>query len=280
MKKRQKWKEYCKAHPGAASAAGMVLIIAAFFLAFCMPIRIGRHNIKMNAQKTLQENAQAYGLENIRTEIEKSEADGTIMLSLYADKPQSMNHEALYKAVRQIQVCAAGNRNWGIYGVYINGDACRAGEDALEWGGKTVYKTSKRKETQIASQKPYVGMDAEYIEKTSLGAADQKQVKTERIADGIQKVCTTYIWKNADGQTIFTALVESINGWSQKITQVKECSPQKSSDTQIKTNPSAEKPASDSYHSQKYTTAEDFYDDNYDNFFSYEDAETYYEKYK
>ena len=35
--------------------------------------------------------------------------------------------------------------------------------------------------------------------------------------------------------------------------------------------------SSDPYHASDYATPEDFYDDNYDEFFSYEDAESYYQ---
>ena len=50
--------------------------------------------------------------------------------------------------------------------------------------------------------------------------------------------------------------------------------PQKPSGSYSYSPPS---PSSDPYHASDYATPEDFYDDNYDEFFSYEDAESYYQ---
>lgn len=120
---------------------------------------------------------------------------------------------------------------------------------------------------RIANGVPYVGMLESEIKRTSLGfPSSNVQHNYERI-DGKQYTTNIYTFKKGNA-TVFTArcargVVIDVCDYRSK--------PIEPYTTKKKTN--KEK---DTYNVNDYASEEDFYDDHYDDFFDYYDAENYY----
>lgn len=117
---------------------------------------------------------------------------------------------------------------------------------------------------------PYVGMSEYYIAQTILGDDFEKNSSYERVNREQVKV-TVYRFKRGTS-TIFIAKcmkgsVTEVIDYRDSLKTTKSYS---SSWSSGKTN------NNDRYAVNEYRNAEDFYDDNYDNFWSYEDAEDYF----
>lgn len=290
MKKWKKWKDYCNEHPIAGVCVGLAeitLIILVLWLVWLGKKSIGKYTLRNEAQTALLNQAQEVGLENVHLEFDERSDDKMAYMDLYADKPKNMNTEELFYALRKIKDLEDNSSSWDISAIYIDGKSCYADKDSMKWDGKLAYRTPelREKESRIASSKPYVGMEAKYIEKTSLGKATEKESKWSRGYQGFTSGYMIYTWCNEKGQTIFTAAVKSSKMGSRvyesEVVQVQEFTPKNDSSSygSYSYTPGSGQ-SGDKYHAKKYKTAEDFYDDNYDNFFSYEDAESYYEKHK
>lgn len=140
--------------------------------------------------------------------------------------------------------------------------------------GKEIKALAVKKDmettSRIRKKLPYAHMPPEYIQKTKLGEADSVKVYGE------SKV---YIWKSADGCTIFKATIDS-NGYVSEAEKYNE-NTHWNGDTLLSTHEEYDRKPSYSYNSDPYdagaySSAEDFYYDNYDDFFDYEDAEYYW----
>lgn len=140
--------------------------------------------------------------------------------------------------------------------------------------GKEIKAIAVKKDmettSRIRKKLPYAHMPPEYIQKTKLGEADSVKVYGE------SKV---YIWKSADGCTIFKATIDS-NGYVSEAEKYNE-NTHWNGDTLLSTHEEYDRKPSYSYNSDPYdagaySSAEDFYYDNYDDFFDYEDAEYYW----
>ncbi len=289
MKKGKKWEDYCNEHPMAGVCVGLAeitLIILVLWLAWWGKKSIGKYTLKNEAQTALLNQAQEVGLENVSVEFHEISDEDMAYADLYADKPKNMNTEELFHALRKIEELEENSPNWDIYAIYIDGKSCSVDEDYMKWGGKVAYRTQelREKEQSIASGKPYVGMDVKYIEKTSLGQATEKKSKWTIGEKGFSNGYVTYIWCNEKGQTIFTATVKSMmfkkQVFENAVVQVQEFEPKKNNLYGSYSYTPSSGQSGDRYNAKKYKTAEDFYDDNYDDFFSYEDAESYYNKHK
>ena len=290
MKKWKKWEDYCNEHPMAGVCVGLAeitLIILVLWMIWLGKRSIGKYTLKNEAQTALLNQAQEAGLENVSIEFREISDEDMAYVDLYADKPKNMNTDELFHALRKIKNLEDNSPNWDICAIYIDGKSCYADEDSMEWGGKVAYRTPelREKERRIASGKPYVGMEAEYIEKTSLGKATEKKFKSSYGFNGMSSGYMIYTWCDEKGQTIFIAAVSCLSTKDRKyeseVEQVKEFTPKNNSSSygSYSCTPSSGQ-SGDKYNARKYSTAEDFYDDNYDNFFSYEDAESYYNKHK
>lgn len=289
MKKWKKWEDYCNEHPMAGVCMGLAeitLIILVLWLAWFGKKSIGKYTLRNEAQTALLNQAQEVGLGNVRLEFDERSDDKMAYMDLYADKPKNMNTEELFYALRKIEDLENNAPNWDISAIYINEKPCYADKDSMKWDGKIAYRTPelREKERRIALDKPYVGMEAEYIEKTSLGQATEKKFKSSYGFNGMSSGYMVYTWCDEKGQTIFIAAVGCLSTkdrkYESKVEQVKEFTPKSSSSYGSYSYTPSSGQSGDKYHAKKYRTAEDFYDDNYDNFFSYEDAESYYEKHK
>lgn len=112
---------------------------------------------------------------------------------------------------------------------------------------------------------PYVGMDEDWIDITSLGTHDKLRHNDE-MKNGEVYQANLYDFKNRDGAVIFTARClfgQVIAVWDYR------------DDPQ---EPYSYKPAydPDPYDAKDYSHPDDFYYDHYDDFWDYEDAEDYY----
>lgn len=269
--------------------AAMAVTSLMLLVVWMAMIIIQKHE-SANGIKMLQQQAQTAGLENIQIEISEKEVTH---LSLYADQPDSMNMKTLYTTLQNMKALDESKPAWKIENYTINGKDCLMGDGVMKLDGREVYKTEKyKKEEKIRQNKPYVGMPAEYIEKTCLGKPDKKHELFEKTDDGNEIPYTRYDWSNSYGDRTYSVVVKSVkksgSTKSDEVVQVMKfetpnhiVSPEKneSSYGSYSYTPGGGQ-SGDKYHAKKYKTAEDFYDDNYDNFFSYEDAEGYYEKHK
>lgn len=113
---------------------------------------------------------------------------------------------------------------------------------------------------------PYVGMSEDYIGITSLGKPSEDVRHNFQCINGEQYFTNLYDFYNGK-KVIFTA--RCISG---RVTEIWDW--RDSPDVSV---PSfSPKPSSDPYNVDEYSNEEDFFDDHYDDFFSYEDAEEYY----
>lgn len=112
---------------------------------------------------------------------------------------------------------------------------------------------------------PYVGMDEDWIDITSLGAHDDLRHNNETKNGKIYEA-NLYDFENSDGAIVFTA--RCLFG---RVTHVSD----------YRDNPWDPKSYTpvydpDSFDAKDYSHPDDFYYDHYDDFWDYEDAEDYY----
>ena len=129
---------------------------------------------------------------------------------------------------------------------------------------------AKRKAAQPASQRtetpqaevPYMGMSESRISETALGAPSRTEFIDNKFGEG---KLGFYYW-DRDGKNIFVARTED--------NKVRSTTDMRKVKTTRKTTQTQEK--SDPYDVYSYTNEEDFYDDHYDDFLDYEEAEAYW----
>ena len=145
----------------------------------------------------------------------------------------------------------------------------------------TSRKTYTTQATTVRSSEiPYIGMPESAIEYTHLG----KPTEVESCVD-FYRIKALHRWRKyrwqKNGVTIFKATVwywdfandKAVDGY------VHDVCDWRSDVTRRYVPPTTKKqttPANDPYHAKDYSNEEDFYDDNYDDFFDFEDAEDYY----
>lgn len=129
----------------------------------------------------------------------------------------------------------------------------------------------KREEERLRNSIPYVGMSESNIANTSLGSPSPTVRHNSQVIGGNVYKANIYDFKSGS-RTIFTA--RCVQG---KVTEVldKRDAP-KSTYTPSTPNKKSSTEKSDPYNVYEYYDAEDFYEDNYDDFFEYEEAEDYY----
>lgn len=112
---------------------------------------------------------------------------------------------------------------------------------------------------------PYVGMDEDWIDITSLGAHDELRHNDE-MENGKVYQANLYDFKNSDGATIFTA--RCLFGQVIAVWDYRDDPQEPYSYTPVY-DP-------DPFDAKDYSHPDDFYYDHYDDFWDYEDAEDYY----
>lgn len=112
---------------------------------------------------------------------------------------------------------------------------------------------------------PYVGMDEDWIDITSLGAHDELRHNNETKNGKIYKA-NLYDFKNRDGAVIFSA--RCVFGSVTQVWDYRDDPWEPYSYTPVY-DP-------DPYDAKDYSHPDDFYYDHYDDFWDYEDAEDYY----
>ena len=112
---------------------------------------------------------------------------------------------------------------------------------------------------------PYVGMDEDWIDITSLGVHDGLRYNNE-VKNGTVCKANLYDFENSDGAVIFTA--RCLSG---EVTQVWDYR-----DDPRKQNSYTPVYDPDPFDAKDYIHPDDFYYDHYDDFWDYEDAEDYY----
>ncbi len=130
-----------------------------------------------------------------------------------------------------------------------------------------------RQENWNKNGAPCVGMKESEITKTSIG----RYSKTGGNYEGSKK-CNLYYWFNSKGEQIY-----SVRCCEGKVIQVWDDRDDprsfKVKSTKSYYNSSSKSSSNDDdYNVKDYYSAEDFYDDHYDDFFDYYDAEDYYEE--
>lgn len=122
---------------------------------------------------------------------------------------------------------------------------------------------------KITNGVPFVGMSEASISSTTLGSPSSKVRHNYECISGEQYLANLYDFYNG-GKKIFTA--RCVNG---KVTEVWD---ERNTTSYVPNYSSSSKADKDSdpYDANSYYHAEDFYDDHYDDFFDYEDAEDYF----
>lgn len=153
----------------------------------------------------------------------------------------------------------------------------------LEAAYEPIYKEIEKKRREeyqreqeellkrIRSDVPYVGMSEKYIDETILGKHAPKVRGNTAMVNGKRYSATIYDFVRK-GKVVFSA--RCIQG---KVTEIWDW----------RDDPSPGYTGSyefleedDPYHASDYRSVERFYEANYDNFFSFEDAESYYRRHK
>lgn len=160
----------------------------------------------------------------------------------------------------------------GISPSFQGGDVAALRQE-IEADLPAYYERERQKEEQrlqeekAAARKgvPYVGMDEDWIDITSLGVHDDLRHNNE-VKNGEIYQANLYDFENSDGALIFTA--RCVFGRVTEVWDYRD-DPWKGSSYTPTYDP-------DPYDAKDYSHPDDFYYDHYDDFWDYEDAEDYY----
>ena len=137
-----------------------------------------------------------------------------------------------------------------------------------------LYEQKKAEEKafreKIRNGVPFVDMPESEIRNTSLGAPSQDVRHEYEIIGGQRYEAKVYEFRK-DNKLIFTA--RCVKG---KVTKVHDYRKTSSNSYTYHYSSGSNSSKDDPYNAKGYSNAEDFYDDNYDDFFDYYDAEDYY----
>lgn len=147
-------------------------------------------------------------------------------------------------------------------------DEYLAEKERLEKENKA--KEKKEEAARIRRSVPYVGMSEDYIAKTILGD-NFEVIRSFKMVDGLREDFNVYRFKRGSS-IVFVASclkgrVVSVNDYRADPWKTEDYTFSWSSE---KTNDD------DPYNAKDYYDPEDFYEDNYDDFWDYEEAEDYY----
>lgn len=157
----------------------------------------------------------------------------------------------------------------------IIAEETKAKEPAAE---KKDYKPTEPKTTSKIDEDdiyrndyPFYGMDEKYVEKTILGKADRIDSDYEVYGDHII-ITKSYIWLNSNGTYRAYAITgeDLFEEGKRMVYSFTDCGKK----TYYSSGKSSSK--SDPYNAKDYGYADDFYDEYWDDFYDYEDAEDYW----
>lgn len=145
-------------------------------------------------------------------------------------------------------------------------------EEELEYQERIEKLKLEKEEAKIKNGVPYIGMKESYISKTKLGKYRYSYRDDFEYGEGMRLIETTvYQFYDLKGNRIFDAYCKEgyvIKVEDHRSTPIKPYVPKYDLDDY------------DPYDIDRFSNAEDFYDDNWDYFMSYEDAEDYFNEHK
>ena len=144
----------------------------------------------------------------------------------------------------------------------------------------TEVSTTKETTEYIVASAPYKGMLESSINRTELGAPTEVEECRDFYKLQARARYKKYTWKK-NGVTVFKATVRywdyknktATSGYVSDITDWRS-----SATSTYRYTTKKHKSTTDPYNAKDYSNEEDFYDDHYDDFFDYYDAEDYYNK--
>lgn len=149
--------------------------------------------------------------------------------------------------------------------------------DGTLYRGITPISTPGGTQSTYISGNPYEGMSEDSINYTDLGPADDVEKCKDFSALREERRTKTYRWYNANGRTKAIATVSYKNGKGYVSSfSLLEYDAEAVKEARQKLKEEKKSTGSDPYHASDYSDSEDFYEDYYDDFYDYEDAEDYY----
>ena len=174
-------------------------------------------------------------------------------------------------SVNDVGKCIRGIGNSDKYGITYYDES----KEGMKLPEDYFVTDRKPVEPQYVADVPYVGMSEDNIHRTRLGrCTDYFQNRSTKYhdKDGRARMQTVYRFYK-DKKWIYAAIC--LDGRVIEVSDFRKDAKPISSGSSWK--PQSER---DRYDIDRYSNAEDFYDDNIADFFSYEDAETYYNDHK
>jgi len=228
------------------------------------------------------------GLENIDVEVvkkDKYEGHNVYYIIINATKEKygikSVEIFRLNKELENTKVPL--ELSLTLHELYINDDKYYNGIDGdkLYRNGNIIYQV-RSQYTSSSAAKPYEGMSEASINFTDLGKADKVEPCKDFSKMRAERRYKKYKWYDNKGRVIFTATTSySKNGRAVEgyVSSVSEITYDDKAIQQAKKDLSKQKKeekSKDPYNAKDYKFAEDFYEDHYDDFFDYYDAEDYF----
>ena len=150
-----------------------------------------------------------------------------------------------------------------------------------------IEKSNQEFLASLKTKIPYEGMSEKYIDSTIMGK--HHKYKNEVVGGGMRWETTVqkYYWENIEGDTILyvdceDGVVKDVIKYGVDYFWTSDGRPIYSAVNPYrhsKKKSSTKKSYDDPYDVNDYSSPEDFYDDNYDDFWDYEEAEDYYNSY-
>lgn len=143
-----------------------------------------------------------------------------------------------------------------------------------------IEESNRQFYAKLKTKLPYEGMSEDYIDSTMMGKHD-KLIADDDNDDFVYNV---YYWNANNGDTMLA--VSCINGKVDHVSKYYEWAywtsdgkPKPNGTNYRSSSTKKRNKNSDPYNVNDYSDPEDFYDDNYDDFWDYEEAEDYYNSY-
>lgn len=140
-----------------------------------------------------------------------------------------------------------------------------------------VYPTDSNTSLTFVNGYPYEGMSEDLINATDLGEADEVVYCKDFSALRADRRYKTYNWYNSNGRKKATATVYYKNGEGYVSSfSLIEYNSEAMKEAGRKLREEKKSSKTDQYNTKDYSDPDDFYEDYYDDFYDYEDAEDYY----
>lgn len=149
----------------------------------------------------------------------------------------------------------------------------KVNKEHMENLGKQSEKRRKEYLEKIAKGVPYVGMIESDIGKTSLGSPSAPVRHSYEIIGGERYTVNIYDFKRG-GKVVFTA--QCVNRKIVRVSDFRNYAFDENNKPYYPENSSGSSKDDDPYNAKDYSNEEDFYEDNYDYFLDFYEAEEYY----